>query len=466
MCNKERKDFMKGMTLENMALACGGEYIGNESLKNKEVRGVVIDSRKVQQDYLFIAVKGARVDGHDFIEKVYDDGALCCISEKLLENNDKPYILVKSTIAAITVLAAYYRRVMGIKVVGITGSVGKTSTKEMIASVLSTKYKVLKTEGNFNNSIGLPLTIFKLRDYHEIAVLEMGISEFGEMHLLAEIARPDICVITNIGMCHLENLKSRDGILKAKTEMFDFIGTDARIVLNGDDDKLSTIKDVNGIIPLFYGREKGNSVYVTDIINNGLDGTNCNVHVNKEKINMNIPIPGEHMINNALAATAVGKCFGLSGDVIKQGIANVKTVDGRCNIIHTGKITIIDDCYNANPVSMRSAIDLLKLAKGRKIAILGDMFELGKDEQELHYDVGKYAVESTVDYLICIGTLSHYMQKGALNANSKCRHIIYRQDKEGIKEMLARMVEDGDSILVKASHGMEFETIVADLREL
>ena len=211
---------MKNLTLEHIADCCHGTYIGTGEQRGFEVTGVVIDSRKVEAGNLFVAIKGERVDGHTFIDAVYEQGAAAVVSEQRLENPKGPYILVESTTQALKDIAAFYRDSLDIKVVGITGSVGKTSTKEMIASVLSEKYRVLKTAGNFNNEIGLPLTIFRLSEEDEVAVLEMGISDFNEMHRLGAIAKPDICVITNIGLCHLENLGSRDGILKAKTEIF------------------------------------------------------------------------------------------------------------------------------------------------------------------------------------------------------------------------------------------------------
>lgn len=237
---------MKNMTLEHIAAVCGGTYIGNEADKTREIQGAVIDSRLVEKDYLFIPVRGEKVDGHSFIPAVFEKGALAVFSEEKLEDPAGPCILVENTLDAMKKIAADYRRGLDIKVVGITGSVGKTSTKEMIASVLAQKYNVLKTEGNLNNEIGLPLTIFKIREEHQVAVLEMGISEFGEMDRLSTMANPDICVITNIGLCHLENLITRDGILKAKTESFAHLTPDGIAVLNGDDDKLCDKKVVNG----------------------------------------------------------------------------------------------------------------------------------------------------------------------------------------------------------------------------
>ena len=214
---------MKHMSLKEIVAACGGTYHGDPSRLDKNVTGVAIDSRKIEKDWLFIPIKGAHVDGHSFIPQVMETGALCTLSEQAWENVSYPYILVESCEVALKAIAEHYRTALGIKVVGITGSVGKTSTKEMIASVLSQKYNVLKTAGNFNNEIGVPLTIFNIRDEHEVAILEMGINHFGEMHRLAKMARPDVCVITNIGLCHLEHLIDRDGVLRAKSEIFDFI---------------------------------------------------------------------------------------------------------------------------------------------------------------------------------------------------------------------------------------------------
>ena len=235
---------MKNMSLEKIAQACGGVYHGSEEMKQSIVESITTDSRQAAKGCLFVAIPGERVDGHDFIPSVFEKGALAVLSEKELENPAGPYIQVASSLEAVKGIAEYYRQQLDIKVVGITGSVGRTSTKEVIASVLAQKYNVLKTLGNFNNELGLPLTVFRLRDEHQIEVLEMGISHFGEMHRLAKVARPDICVITNIGQCHLEFLKDRDGILRAKTEIFDFLKEDGCIILNGDDDKLDTIEEV------------------------------------------------------------------------------------------------------------------------------------------------------------------------------------------------------------------------------
>lgn len=243
---------MKNMTPGRMAEVCGGTYYGRDEDRDREVTAITTDSRKAEPGGLFAAIVGERVDGHDFIASVFEKGALCVIAERTPDAAGN-YILVESTLDALKKLAEYYLEQLRIPVVGITGSVGKTSTKEMVAAVLSQKYCTLKTAGNFNNELGLPLTVFRLRDEHEIAVLEMGISNFGEMHRLAKIAKPDTCVITNIGQCHLEFLGDRDGILRAKTEIFDFLREDGYIILNGEDDKLETVTEVRGIRPVFFG---------------------------------------------------------------------------------------------------------------------------------------------------------------------------------------------------------------------
>lgn len=468
---------MKNMTLKQIARACQGQLFGDTSCPDKEVNGVVLDSRQVEKDYLFIAAAGERVDGHDFIEGVFDQGAAAVVCEKAPKVFKGPYILVKNSYQALKDIATWYRMQLDISVVGITGSVGKTSTKEFISSVLSVKYNVLKTEGNYNNEIGMPLTILKIRDHHNVAVLEMGISEFGEMHRLSEIAKPNLCVITNIGQCHLENLGSREGVLKAKSEIFDFMKNNGHVCLNGDDDLLATIQEVRGQKPVFFGmHNKGdyanNDVYATDVTTKGLLGTVCNIHINHQLFQAEIPLPGEHMVLNALAATAVGTILDMTCEEISEGIAAVKPVGGRSNILRNDSLTIIDDCYNANPVSMKAAIDLLHLADTKKTAILGDMGELGSNEKDLHKEVGEYAAGSGIDTLICVGKLSLHMYEGALKTLEKRNtspggpshcNVKYYETRDELIEALPFIMKKNDTILVKASHFMGFESIVKAL---
>lgn len=465
-----RKDMganMKNMTLLNMAKACGGvlhepeEKAAETDLK--EVSCVVIDSRKIEPGGVFIATKGEKVDGHTFIPDVIAKGAIGIVCEREIENCTVPYILVEDSFKALKDLAEFYRKQLSVKVVGITGSVGKTSTKEFIAAVLSVKYKVLKTKGNFNNEVGLPLTVLSIRPEHEIAVLEMGISDFGEMHRLCKIARPDICVMTNIGQCHLENLGTREGILKAKSEIFDFMNPEGYVFVNGDDDLLGKMTQKGRHSPIHFGLNPANEIYASDVMSKGLFGSEAVIHANLSVFPVKIPLPGAHMVLNALAAAGVGMQLGLTATEIKQGISGVESVSGRSNVLSLPDYTLIDDCYNANPASMKAALDLLSTALGRKVAILGDMFELGEREEKLHGEVGAYAAERGIDVLVCTGTLSKKMYQQALE--TKETGIYYFETRDDMMEELPRILKKGDTILVKASHGMQFEKVVAQLKK-
>lgn len=452
---------MKNMSLQKIAAACGGTYCGSADLSEREVSSVVIDSRKAEKDSLFVAIKGARVDGHSFIPQVMEKGALCAVSEQDLGDVPYPYIKVGSCEQALKDIAEHYRRSLDIRVVGISGSVGKTSTKEMIASVLGQKFNVLKTEGNFNNEIGLPLTVFNIREEHEIAVLEMGISHFGEMTRLAKIARPDICVITNIGVAHIERLGSRDGILKAKTEMFKYMNPEGTIILNGDDDKLRGFVPENGVSPVYFGLDPSCPYHAEKTENKGLRGTDAEFVTPDSRFRAHISIPGGHMVYNALAGIAVGTALGMTPDEMARGIEALVPIAGRNNLIETERWSIIDDCYNANPASMKSSLDVLACADTRTVAILGDMFELGASEKEMHYEVGAYAAEKGISVLICIGGLSAETARGAREAaDGAAMEILHYSTKEDFFKEMNDVLKKDDTILVKASHGMEFTEIV------
>lgn len=453
---------MKNLTVETIVKVCEGTLYGKELVKDgaKEAAGVVLDSRLLQEGYVFIATRGEKVDGHKFIPSVFEKGAFAVICEEIPEKLTGPCIQVKDSFLALKKLAAFYRQQLKLKVIGITGSVGKTSTKEFVAGVLSAKYNVWKTQGNFNNEVGLPLTVLQLRDEHEIAVLEMGISDFGEMHRLSEIARPDICMLTNIGQCHLEFLGDRDGVLKAKTEIFDFMNPNGTIFVNGDDDKLITLKEKWQEKLVTFGRNKNNDVFAAGEISKGLLGSVVDICGKLDISSVQIPLPGEHMVLNALAASAVADMLGLSQDEIKAGMKKVESVSGRSNIIKQQDLILIDDCYNANPVSMKAAIELLQSANERKVAILGDMFELGEGEKELHYEVGQYTI-GKVDVLICVGNLAKYMYEGAMADKDEDASILYIKEKEEVYSQLKNIIMPQDTILLKASHGMGFADIVS-----
>ena len=443
---------MKNFTLAEIAAACGGKYVGDEALKDTAITSVERDSRAIKDGSLFLAIKGERVDGHDFIEKCYGSGAVCAICEKAPQNSSKPYILVDSTLVAVKKIAKAYRDKFDIPVVGVSGSVGKTSTKEMLYAVLSQKFKTHKTQGNLNNELGVPLTILSMPEDTQAAVIEMGISDFGEMTRLSQVAQPTICVLTIIGCCHLENLGDRDGVLKAKTEMFKFARGGADYVLNGDDDKLATVTEVGGKKPIFFGLDKKNEYYAEDIENNGEGGVSCKLCFGDTKLNVTIPAIGSYMVSNALAAVAVGKLLGLSDEELKNGVEAYKTVGSRANVINTGKIRIIDDCYNANPTSVKASLETLKNFKGRTVAIIGDMKELGTDELALHFDTGAYAKQIGVDVVLSAGPLAKELAKGAQGK--------WFKTKEELISALPEIIKNGDTVLVKASHSMQFEKIV------
>jgi UDP-N-acetylmuramoyl-tripeptide--D-alanyl-D-alanine ligase len=335
----------------------------------------------------------------------------------------------------------------------------------MIAAVLSQKYRVLKTAGNFNNELGLPLTVFRLRPEDEIAVLEMGISNFGEMHRLAKIARPDTCVITNIGQCHLEFLGDRDGVLRAKSEIFDYLRPDGHIIVNGDDDKLETLTEVKGIRPVFFGIDSDNTVYADRIEKLGLEGISCRIHTPQGSFTARIPIPGIHMVRNALAGTAVGLHYGLSLKQIRAGIESLQPVSGRFHILHTDRFMVIDDCYNANPISMKASLEVLQDALGRKVAILGDMGELGPQERELHRGVGEFAGGLDLDCCICTGPLCRELADG-IEAVNPAMQVVRVENLQELLKQLPDLVQTEDTILVKASHFMHFEKVVEQLQQL
>lgn len=455
---------MKNLTLENITKACLGTFRGDASLLSTEVGGVVIDSRKVEPGFLFVAIDGVKVNAHKFIPDVVKAGALCVVSHEDLGETDFPYILVESTGQALLDIAKLYRDSIDMKVVGISGSVGKTSTKEMIASVLAQKYKVHKTLGNFNNEWGLPITIFAMPEDTEVAILEMGVNHFGEMRRLSSVSSPDVCVITNIGIAHLEFFKTREGIFQEKTEMIKDMKDGGTILFNGDDDLLAKAGSFKGIEPMFFGTKDNSQVYATDIEPLGLRGTSCTIHLpSGETFDCIVPLPGAHMVSNALAGASAGYALGLTPEEIKAGIEGLPSMPGRNNIIKTDNLIILDDCYNANPVSMKAAMNVLDMAIGRKVAILGDMGELGENAPEMHYETGVYAADHNIDVVVGIGNISKAIADGAkTNPNVK---TFWFESKDAFLQNVETVIEKGDNILLKASHSMQFSAIVDALSQ-
>ncbi|MGI5935614.1 MAG: UDP-N-acetylmuramoyl-tripeptide--D-alanyl-D-alanine ligase [Oscillospiraceae bacterium] len=452
---------MKGMTIANIARACGGEYYGSRDLLETEISSVVTDSRKASPGCLFAAIVGERVDGHDFIASAAESGAICCLCEKRPEKAGLPAIVVDSTPEALKRLVAFYRSQFNIPIIGVTGSVGKTTAKEMIASVLAQKYSVLKTQGNFNNELGVPLTLFELREEHQVAVVEMGISTFGEMRRLTQIVRPDMAVFTVIGYAHLEFLHDRQGVLRAKAEILEGMPPDGVVFTNGDDDMLRSLECAQKKIS--FGTVPSCHVRAEDVQILGLDGMTCIIVSGSRRFTVKIPAFGLHMVSAAAAGAAVGLQMGLTDEEIAAGIAAYKTVGRRSAVFDTGNITIIDDCYNANPSSTASAIRSLATMKGRRVCILGDMLELGENSGRFHFDLGVFAAKNGVSLVITCGPEAENICCGALEQGCEVRH--YYSKEELISE-LPSLIMSGDTVLVKASRGMAFEDIVEALKKL
>ncbi len=446
---------MKPITLREIANSCGGTLFGDE---NKVVTSIVTDSRQVESGSLFAAIKGERVDGHKFVSQCINAGAVCALVEEKPEC-DCDYILVESTLTALKGIAEYYRSLFTIPFISVTGSVGKTSTKEMLYAVLSQKFSVHKTQGNFNNELGVPLTLFKLDESHDIAVIEMGISDFGEMSRLAKMVKPDVSVITNIGYCHLENLIDLDGVLKAKTEVLQYLKDDGKMFFCGDDEKLFSVKEHNGIKTTFYGFDDKNE-YKAEIIDTDLfKGITCKLHLKSGVVKATVPSVENHMVANALCAAAVGEHFSMTKEEIKRGIESYKTVGSRSNVIRKDTITIIDDCYNANPTSVKASVNSLSKFEGRKVAIIGDMKELGKNERELHFQTGEHILSTGIDEVIAVGELSESLFEGA-----RGKGYYYRTVDECIAH-IKDIIRENDTVLVKASHSMNFSKIVDAINE-
>ena len=448
---------MKNMTLLRAEKASGGRLCGAFD-GNTELGRVVIDSRLVRPGDLFVAYQGEKVDGHDYIAAAFAKGAACCLAQRIPEGETRPILLVEDVQAALEKIAADYRRDLDIPIIGITGSVGKTSAKEMIASVLQQRFRVLKTEGNLNNQIGVPMTVSRIEPEHQAAVVEMGISGFGEMRALTNIVRPTVAVFTVIGHAHLEFLHDRAGVFRAKTEMLEGMDDNGVVIVNGDDDLLCVLQCPQK--KLTFGLGENCDVRATDIRADALGHLACSILYAGGRMDVQIPSFGKHMVYAALEGAAAGLALGLSVSEIIRGIASYETVGSRSAVTETGKITLIDDSYNANPDSMKCGIDSLLQLPGRHVCVFGDMLELGPEEREMHLEIGAYAAEKGVDLLLCAGPLSRELAAGA----GGC--VRWFSDREELLRALPELIRKGDRVLVKASRGMHFERVAEALKQL
>ena len=440
---------MRDMTIFSAARAAGGRVAGCG--QDAPLSGGVIDSREAGPGLMFCALPGERADGHEYMRSALEKGAACCLATHVPEGVTGPVILVDDVRSAMAKIAGVCRDRLDIPVVGITGSSGKTTAKEMCAAVLSQKYNTLKTEKNFNNELGVPLTLFRIGPEHGAAVVELGINHFGEMSRLGAMAKPDIAVYTLIGRSHLEALGDLDGVLRAKGELVEHMPPDGLLIVNGDDEKLAAWRPARR--KLTFGLGEGCDVRGVGFAPRGAEGSALTVLAGERRIELFLPAYGRHLAYAALAAAAVGIELGLSDGQIAAGAADYAPVGRRARIIETPSLTVIDDCYNANPDSVKMAIASAGALGGRLVCILGDMLELGEQSEQMHREVGE-AARAAGALLLTAGERSAAM--GGEHFASKAELI----------SALPRLLKRGDRVLVKASHSMAFEEISDALRAL
>ena len=461
---------MYNLTIKDIIDKCNGNLIfGN---LETECINFCTDTRKLKYGDVYVGLKGEKFDGSNFYKQALESGAGVCIlqnveidDETKNKYTDRAIILVDDTLKTLQKMAEFKRSKYNIPVIGITGSVGKTSTKDMIASVVAQKYNVLKTEGNFNNHIGLPLTILRLQD-HNAMVVEMGMSNLGEISLLTNIAKPTIAVITNVGTAHIGNLGSRENILKAKLEILEGLEKNGTLIINNDNDMLHMWNEQNtNYNVLSFGIENNSNIEAKNI-NIETDAINYEITYDNETKRIDVPIVSKPFIYNSLAAIAVGKLLNIDISKIQTGIKNFELTKNRMEIYKTKTVTIINDCYNANFDSMKASIESLAKMEGtRKIAVLGDMLELGEYSKELHYNLGTEVFKNNIDILITVGEESKNIAESALNSKMIKENIhIFEKNAQAIS-LLKSIAKDGDVILIKASNGMKFIEIVNSLKE-
>ena len=445
-------------TAKEIAEVTGGRLIGSDAA----ISGVSTDTRTIEKGLLFVAVKGESFDGNDFIDAAAEKGAAAAVSDREsgAESHNIPVILVQDSRAAQLALAHYHRSKFPLKLVGVTGSVGKTSTKDMVYAVLSGKFNTLRTEGNFNNDIGLPRTLFRLNEEYGAAVIEMGMSDLGEISVLSKAAAPDICIITNIGWCHIENLKTRENILRAKLEILDGASESAPLIINGDDEYLKAVS-IPGRRIVKYGMSEGCDVRGEDITRT-TEGSAFTLVYQGRKYSAKLPVVGDHHVMNALAAFAAGIEAGMTPEEIIPAFMRYEASGMRQRIEKRGEVTVILDCYNASPTSMESSLSVLggMDCSGRKIAVLGDMLELGEMSAQLHAGVAEYIVKNADCAFLYGGEMAHCRDR----LTAQGFEVHYSQDKSALTEELANYLRPGDTVLFKGSRGMRMEEIAEKVK--
>lgn len=446
----------KPLTLRTLAESCGGQVIAaTDEQADQVISHVVIDDRAVREGSLFVPIRGERFDGHDFIDRAWSAGARAVVSEHALLNHSGPCVLVPDSLAALQAAAQLHHDWYSPVTVAVTGSAGKTTTKEMIACVLSRRFETLRTEGNLNNQTGVPLTLFQIGDSTEAAVVEMGMNHPGEIDRIAKAANPDIGVITNVGTAHIEYLGSREGILAAKCELLSHVKPDGLVLLNGDDDMLQTVDDPR---MRTFGETASCDYRAVNVTERGLSGTDFTLEWDGGSFDIQIPSPGRYMVYAALAAAACGLYLGMEPQEIAAGIADYVPAGSRMRVL-SGIYTVIDDTYNANAPAMKAALDVLAASPGRKVAVLGEMRELGEQSERLHSEVLEHACSLPVDKILAVG--SAYGLEGP--AEEKDGRVLRFASQDALFGVLSDIVQPGDTILVKGSRGAQMERTVGRL---
>lgn len=449
---------MKAFTLQEAAAALGLPQMQAQAT----LADVCTDTRKIQPGSLFVCLRGERFDGHTFAPQAAQLGAAALLVDHPVDA-DVPQLVVTDTGKALLQLAGWYRRRFRLPVVGLTGSVGKTTTKEFIALVLGAKYNTLKTQGNLNNEIGVPQMLFRLEDSHTAAVIEMGMNHFGEISRLTRAVAPTVGLITNIGVSHIENLGSRAGILQAKLEILEGMAPDAPLIVNADNDMLRTVKLGDRPLLTFAIDDQSADFTATDIAEQG-STTTFMVHHSTFTQSVTIPTVGIHNVYNALAAMAVGYATGVNPAAAAAALANYVPAGMRQNLVQVGGVQVIEDCYNASPDSMRAALQTLgKLPVHRRYAVLGAMLELGDYAKEAHTQVGKMAAENGIDGVLAYGADAAYIVEAAKQAGLE--NVRLFDTKESLAQALAQQVQPGDGVLFKGSRGMHLEDVMHTVYE-
>ncbi|MGV1024949.1 UDP-N-acetylmuramoyl-tripeptide--D-alanyl-D-alanine ligase [Clostridium perfringens] len=452
---------MLELNLQEIVKATKGVLLKEADVK--EIKAVSTDTRKIEEGTMFIALKGENFNGNNYVLEAFNKGAkIAIVDEVKCDLNelkeDVALIKVQNTGRALMDLAKFYREKLGLKVVGITGSAGKTSTKDLVAAVLSDKYKVFKTKGNFNNEIGLPLMILELDSTYDVAILEMGMRGLGQIKELAEIASPDLGIITNIGISHIEILKTRENILKAKMEIATFFDKNNTLVVCGNDDFLGALPEAEYKI-VKTGVGENFKIGAKNIALEELS-SKFTVYDGEKEEEFSLDMPGEHNISNLMLGIAIAKELGVSFEEMKRGLKNIEATSMRLELIKKDGFSILNDCYNSSPVAVKSAIDVMKNIEGkRRIAVLGTMRELGHKSEEAHEEIGKYSKENGIEKVLCFGDFSKNIKEGY---GEGC--TVYENKEELIKDLL-NIICDGDIILVKASRSLKFEEITKALLE-